>query len=983
MAAVIVSAACVRTQDDVGQSSAQMSSAASLALGEMRAAFKLRVEEPVRPMAVSNRNATHDVVREVLRKGDEASFPLVADGYRFDKGGAKARVTVPLRSDGALHLATADGVYDVTIQPKGLASVAGNEVDGYLVYPQGAGSGHLAYRSSVRGVEDFRSLSAAPPGADVGYDITLGKQIAGLRLVEGSLELLDARGVPRLRVAHPFLVDANGKPVHASLSVVGCAYDKSPAPPWGRPVTSPGAGVCTVHLTWDNQGVAYPALLDPSWTTTDSMTEARYLHTATLLDTGKILVVGGYGDIDYAGAELYDPDSGTWATTGAPSTKRAQHGAALLGSGKVLIAGGNGSGYTVLSSAELYDPSAGTWSTTGSMGTTREFIEASVLSTGKVLVAGGYDGSDDSLTAELYDPSAGTWSNTGSMSHKRSYYASAPLPSDSILVTGGFSSTSDTATAELYDPGAGSWSAAGSMSSARFYHAAVTTALGVVVAGGFTDLGSTALDSVDLYSVSSNSWSAGPSLSTARGYVAGTILQNGDALFAGGYDGTSSLSSVDRLNPFTGSMVSTSSMSDARAAFTLTPYSGPSWGILAAGGYGSSGLLSSAEVYDPTAGTSSAQVMPGDPGTPSYLAIDWNDANPTGNYNLTDTFTVTVKNNSDETRYAHVDLVGTGLDQRTAVRSAYQNVTLSAHSSTTVSIEAGDFPMRSVGVESDIIAEAREYSPSSGADTGFISYTEPYFVEFNATYTTATLHGIEGADLDRTQPTQSTTQSQFLTSTSSMVSSVSSRQGEVWDDDDGAFVDVTTLTQTGNSVSTIGSTYVARGQWAADFEALYPSFTTDYTPGPNAVDHKICAKWFARFEDAKVPGSYQDDYLRLPSNAPPGAGVAVPARYARTMISTAANEIAYVGNLDADGCVTVTLDIGNFVIWQEGWLDPRRPRASSSPTARRGSTSSRPTSRTRMFRCLRARRSPSRRTSPAIRPRSLRRTTTTPPGSSP
>ncbi len=78
---------------------------------------------------------------------------------------------------------------------------------------QGAGTGHLAYRLSVRGLEDFRSLSAAPPGADVAYDITLGKQIAGLRLVGGSLELLDA--------------------------------------------TPPGAGVCTVHVTWDNQGVAF------------------------------------------------------------------------------------------------------------------------------------------------------------------------------------------------------------------------------------------------------------------------------------------------------------------------------------------------------------------------------------------------------------------------------------------------------------------------------------------------------------------------------------------------------------------------------------------------------------------------------------------------------------------------------------------------------------------------------------------------------
>jgi Galactose oxidase, central domain len=203
-------------------------------------------------------------------------------------------------------------------------------------------------------------------------------------------------------------------------------------------------------------GLASAELYDPTtgtFTQTGSMAVGRFLHTATLLQNGKVLIVGGAltstSDPD-ATAEVYDPATGIFTMTGAMATAREQHTATLLADGRVLIVGGitsTGAGDShPTATVEVYDPSTGSFSVTGSMAEARTFHTATLLSSGAVLVAGG---GDENSTAEVYDPSTGSFSTTGGMEIGRSGHTATLLPDGSVLVAGG-GIFAGLASAELY-----------------------------------------------------------------------------------------------------------------------------------------------------------------------------------------------------------------------------------------------------------------------------------------------------------------------------------------------------------------------------------------------------------------------------------------------------------------------------------------------------------------------------------------------------
>ena len=289
-----------------------------------------------------------------------------------------------------------------------------------------------------------------------------------------------------------------------------------------------------------------------SWTSAGVMSITRVAHKATLLPSGKVLITGGInvpsGPKYLSSSELYDPASKSFSATGSMSSTRHEHAAVLLNSGKVLVAGGTMNGVTSVATAELYDPATGTFIPTGSMASARSTPTATLLASGKVLVTGGHvvaGGLTQDVTdsAEIYDPSTGTWEPAGAMDEPRALHAATLLPSGKVLISGGFTyypSLKLYSSAELYDPATGQWSSAGSGCVARRGHGAVLLSSGkVLVAGGHP-----ANEIAEVYDPIEGTWSTVPTMSRGRDYATVTVLASGRVLVAGG-NSTSTLASAE------------------------------------------------------------------------------------------------------------------------------------------------------------------------------------------------------------------------------------------------------------------------------------------------------------------------------------------------------------------------------------------------------------------------------------------------------
>jgi MYXO-CTERM domain-containing protein len=530
--------------------------------------------------AASHRIAPHDALRGAVATGftrdGERYLPVIAAN---EPAIHRARVELPSRASAAFHVADATSGLAMHVTMLGASDAAAQIEDGYLAYENalsGAPGAHVIHRPHAEGTEDYVTFDAAPSREAIEYAIALDENVAGVRVVERTIELLDAHGAPRLRMAPPWFVDADGVRREADVTVSGCAFDTSPRAPYGRPTVAPSSRTCTVAIAW--HGAKYPMMIDPSWTTTGSLATARFAGATAVMLDGRVLAISGWtGGASTAAVEIYDPTTSTWTATGSATDGHTWGpGAATFANGLVFTGAGYGvpSGFTTVS--ETYNPSSGTWTALASaLAAHHDCANQNdiLLNDGRVFFAACRDASTTfSAVAEIYDPtsntwtlktpapiglnaaaifrmadgtmmltqggtSAGanvnsylynattdTWAQTGSTGDAHSSATGALLAGGKLLVAGGGDSR-----AEVYDPAAGTWSfVPGNLTGLQFTTARRLSSGMVILAGDNTTAGT------NLYDPTGNALSSGGNMTMPHYQPFSAVLANGTVLVAGG-----------------------------------------------------------------------------------------------------------------------------------------------------------------------------------------------------------------------------------------------------------------------------------------------------------------------------------------------------------------------------------------------------------------------------------------------------------------
>jgi N-acetylneuraminic acid mutarotase len=125
-----------------------------------------------------------------------------------------------------------------------------------------------------------------------------------------------------------------------------------------------------------------------------AMVDARAEATATVLNDGRIVVIGGLtdgGDMlePLRTIEVYDPDDDRWEDLAPLTIPRWGHEAILREDGRVMIIGGFTVGDTATDSVEILDPELGSVSEGPTLSAARGHAPSALIRNGEVLVVQG------------------------------------------------------------------------------------------------------------------------------------------------------------------------------------------------------------------------------------------------------------------------------------------------------------------------------------------------------------------------------------------------------------------------------------------------------------------------------------------------------------------------------------------------------------------------------------------------------------------
>ena len=188
------------------------------------------------------------------------------------------------------------------------------------------------------------------------------------------------------------------------------------------------------------------------FTATGSMSTPRYNAAAAALPDGTVLITGGRCDAESnpscasnvgSTAEIYTPSTGTFTLLSHQmNASRFLHTATALSNGTVLITGGF---FGTVDTAEIYNPSTQTFTPTLTemVGGSVQGQRATPLGidtnlTSQVLITGGFNQAGSAeAEAQVYDIATQTFTAVSNMTTPRGFHTATPVAAGVVIVTGG------------------------------------------------------------------------------------------------------------------------------------------------------------------------------------------------------------------------------------------------------------------------------------------------------------------------------------------------------------------------------------------------------------------------------------------------------------------------------------------------------------------------------------------------------------------
>ncbi|PID59315.1 MAG: hypothetical protein CR986_06825 [Ignavibacteriae bacterium] len=168
------------------------------------------------------------------------------------------------------------------------------------------------------------------------------------------------------------------------------------------------------------------------------------------LNDGRIMLIGGLDrDFEaqistiYNKCEIYNPETNKWTETEPMIYKREYHSAVKMADGKVLVTGGFNNVDKFLNTCEIYDPVLNTWTECDTLIAPRIFHEHILLDNGNILLLGG--SSHDRVTGSaisinnclLYNINEKKWEVKNALQRYRSSPGVFKINENTLILTGG------------------------------------------------------------------------------------------------------------------------------------------------------------------------------------------------------------------------------------------------------------------------------------------------------------------------------------------------------------------------------------------------------------------------------------------------------------------------------------------------------------------------------------------------------------------